>query len=84
MSSAYNPASNGAAERGVGQIIGLLEKIGRKNVLSQDDLNRLVFKLNSNITTGQGSALQRFFGRKIGTRVHEEAAGPCGLDSEEI
>ena len=51
-SSAYNPASNGAAERGVGQIKGLLEKIGRKNILSQDDLNKKVFKLNSNINLG--------------------------------
>ena len=67
LSSAYNPASNGAAERGVGQIKGLLEKIGRRSVLSQDDLNRLVFKLNSNMTAGQGSALQRFFGRNVGT-----------------
>ena len=67
LSSAYNPASNGSAERGVGQIKGLLERIGRKNVLSQDDLNRLVFKLNSNMTAGQGSALQRFFGRNVGT-----------------
>ena len=67
MSCAYNTASNGAAERGVGQIKGLLERIGRKSVLSQDDLNRLVFKLNSNVTAGQGSALQRFFGRNVGT-----------------
>ena len=67
LSSAYNPASNGSAERGVGQIKGLLERIGRKSVLSQDDLNRLVFKLNSNMTAGQGSALQRFFGRNVGT-----------------
>ena len=66
-SSAYNPASNGAAERGVGQIKGLLEKIGRRSILSQDDLNKIVFKLNSNITSNQGSALQRFFGRDVGT-----------------
>ena len=71
LSSAYNPASNGSAERGVGQIKGLLERIGRKNVLSQDDLNRLVFKLNSNMTAGQGSALQRFFGRNVGTYQRE-------------
>ena len=51
----------------MGQIKGLLERIGRKSVLSQDDLNRLVFKLNSNMTAGQGSALQRFFGRNVGT-----------------
>ena len=65
-SSAYNPSSNGAAERGVGQIKGLLERIGRKNVLTQDELNKLVFKLNSNINLG-GSALQRFFARDVAT-----------------
>ena len=67
MSSAYNPASNGSAERGVEQIKGLLERMGRKGVISQDELNRLVFKLNSHVTSGQGSALQRFFGRNVGT-----------------
>merc|ERR1712030_268530 len=66
-SSAYNPASNGAAERGVGQIKGLLEKLGRKSLLSQDSLNKLVFKLNSKVTSNQGSALQRFFGRDVST-----------------
>ena len=67
LSSAYNPASNGSAEKGVGQIKGLLERMGRKGVLSQDELNRLVFKLNSHVTSGQGSALQRFVGRNVGT-----------------
>ena len=57
LSSAYNPASNGSAERGVGQIKGLLERIGRKSVISQDDLNHLVFKLNSNVTAGQARVL---------------------------
>ena len=51
----------------MGQIKGLLEKLGRRSILSQDDLNKLVFKLNSNITSNQGSALQRFFGRHVGT-----------------
>ena len=41
--------------------------MGRKGVISQDELNRLVFKLNSHITSGQGSPLQRFFGRNVGT-----------------
>ena len=27
----------------------------------------LVFKLNSHVTSGQGSALERFFGRNMGT-----------------
>ena len=59
--------SNAATESGVGQIKGLLEKIGRKSILSQDYLNMLVFKLNSNVTSNQGSALMRFFGRDVGT-----------------
>ena len=67
LSSAYNPQSNGSAEKGVGQIKHLLEKMGRKSVLSQDQLNMLVFKINSHVTAGQGSALERFFGRNMGT-----------------
>ena len=43
-----------------------MEKIGRKNILTQDEINKLVFKLNSNINLG-GSALQRFFARDVGT-----------------
>ena len=31
--------------------------MGRKGAISQDELNRLVFKVNSHITPGQGSAL---------------------------
>ena len=65
-SSAYNPQSNGCAEKGVAQIKGLLEKIGKKEILTQDYLNKLVFKLNSNVNQG-GSALQKFFGRDVGT-----------------
>ena len=41
-SSAYNPPSNGCAEKGVGHIKGLLEKIGQKTILTQDELNKLV------------------------------------------
>ena len=67
LSSAYNPQSNGSAEKGVGQIKSLLEKMWRKKVLNQDELNGWVFKLNSLVTSGQGSALQRFFGRNVGT-----------------
>ena len=67
LSSAYNPQSNGSAEKGVGQIKNLLEKMGRKGVLNQDELNKLVFKLNSHVTSGQGSDLERFFGRNVGT-----------------
>ena len=49
LSVAFNSQSNGCAERGVGQIKNLLEKIGRKGVLNQDELNKLVFKLNSHV-----------------------------------
>ena len=41
--------------------------MGRKGVLNQDELNKMVFKLNSHVTSGQGSALERFFGRNVGT-----------------
>ena len=51
----------------MGQIKHLLEKMGRKSVLSQDQLNMLVFKINSHVTAGQGIALERFFGRSVGT-----------------
>ena len=67
VAAAYNSQSNGCAERGVGQIKNLLEKMGRKGVLNQDELNKMVFKLNSHVTSGQGSALERFFGRNVGT-----------------
>ena len=49
------PASNGAAERGVGQIKNVLEKLGKKSLLSQDFLNMIVFKINSHVTRNQGS-----------------------------
>ena len=64
-SSAYKPASIGAAERGVGQIKSLLEKLGKKGLLTQDYLNMIVFKINSHVTRNQGSALMRFFGREV-------------------
>ena len=68
-SSAYNPTSNGCAERGVGQIKIILEKLGKKSVLSQDFLNFIVFKMNSHISRTTGSALQRFFGREVQTYI---------------
>ena len=66
-SAAYNSQSNGAAERGVGQIKTLLQKMGRKGVMNQDELNKLVLKVNSHQTTGQSSVLERFFGRSVRT-----------------
>ena len=68
-SSAYNPTSNGCAERGVGQIKSVLEKLGKKNILSQEFLNFVVYKINSHISKDTGSALQRFFGRPVQTYI---------------
>ena len=68
-SSAYNPTSNGCAERGVGQIKSVLEKLGKKNILSQEFLNFVVYKINSHVSKDTGSALQRFFGRPMQTYI---------------
>ena len=35
--------------------------------MNQEELNKLVFKINSHQTSGQGSALERFFGRAVRT-----------------
>ena len=43
----------------------MVEKLGKKSVLTQDYLNMLVFKINSHVTRNQGSALMRFFGREV-------------------
>ena len=43
------------------------EKIGKKTLMNQDQLDMLVFKLNSHVTEGQGSPFERFFGRNVGT-----------------
>ena len=51
VSAAYNAQSNGAAKRGVVSIKALLTKMGKKGQLNQDELNKLVFKLNSHQTT---------------------------------
>ena len=51
----------------MGQIKTLLQKMGRKGGMNQDELNKLVLKINSHQTSGQGSALERFFGRSVRT-----------------
>ena len=56
VSAAYNPQSNGAAERGVASIKALLTKMGKKDQLSQDELDKIVFKLNAHQTAKEGSA----------------------------
>merc|ERR1712002_231878 len=68
-SSAYSPTSNGCAERGVGQIKSILEKLGKNNILSQEFLNFVCFKMNSHISKDTGSALQRFFGHPVQTYI---------------
>ena len=70
-SSAYSPTSNGCAERGVGQVKSVLEKLGKKNVLKQELLNEIVFKINSHVSKETGSALERFFGRTMKTYLPE-------------
>ena len=70
-SSAYSPTSNGCAERGVGQVKSVLEKLGKKSVLSQEFLNLVVYKINSHVAKETGSALQRFFGRSVQTYLPE-------------
>ena len=47
--------------------------MGRKGVISQDELNCLVLKLNSHITPGQGSALQRTYQLELVKRKIDHA-----------
>ena len=67
VSAAYNSQSNGAAERGVASIKSLLSKMGKKGMMNQEELNKLVFKINSHQTSKEGSALERFYGRNVRT-----------------
>ena len=46
VSAAYNPQSNGAAERVVASIKAVLTKMGRKGKLSQEEVDKMVFKIN--------------------------------------
>ena len=59
--------SNGAAEKGVGKIKTLWEKMGRKGVMNQRELNQLCFKINLHQSSNKGSPLERFFGRYVRT-----------------
>ena len=61
VSSAYNPQSNGAAERGVASIKAVLTKMGKKGQLTQEELDTIVFKLNGHQTAKEGSLLERFY-----------------------
>ena len=53
----------------MGQIKSVLEKLGKKNILSQEFLNFVVYKINSHVSKETGSALQRFFGRPVQTYI---------------
>merc|ERR1712030_92419 len=64
-----SPSSNGMGERGVGQIKQVLEKISRKNILSQEFINFICYKINSNVNKETGSAIERFFGRHVQTYI---------------
>ena len=64
--SAYNPESNGHAERGVRQIKDVLKKAKRKP--SAQELREMVFNINNHVQRGDaGSAAQRFFRRGVRT-----------------
>ena len=67
ISSAYNSQTNEAAEKGVGQMKTLLDKLGRKGVMNQRELNQLCFKIKSHQSSKEGSPLERFFGRYVRT-----------------
>ena len=71
VSSAYNAQNNGAAEKGVQQIKSLLTKLGKKSKIEEDELEEIVFRINSHVQPGEGSALDRFFIRSIRTYVPE-------------
>ena len=71
VSSAYNAQSNGAAEKGVQQIKSLLTKLGKKSKIEEDELEEIVFRINSHVQPGEGSALDRFFIRSIKTYIPE-------------
>merc|ERR1712002_359199 len=68
-SSAYNPTSNGCAERGVQQIKSVLERVGKKNILSQEFLNFICYKINSHVSRETVSAIERFVGRPVQTYI---------------
>ena len=59
-SSAYNPSSNGLAERGVRQLKDVLKKVRKP---SGEKLRELIFDINNHIQPDCGSASERFFRR---------------------
>ena len=59
-SSAYNPQSNGLAERGVRSIKDVLKK---RPGTSRQQLKEIVFNINEHIQPNCGSASQRFLKR---------------------
>ena len=64
--SAYNPESNGLAERCVQQIKDVLKKAKKKP--SAQELREMLFNINNHVQRGEeGSAAQRFFRRGVRT-----------------
>ena len=52
-------------------IKAVLTKMGKKGQLTQDELDKIVFKLNAHQTAKEGSALERFYMRPIKTYLPE-------------
>ena len=65
-SSAYNPESNGLAERGVKQIKDVLKKIKKP---TKEKLLEVVFDVNNHVQNDSGSASERFFKRGPRTKL---------------
>merc|ERR1712105_199505 len=43
--------------------------VGKKNILSQEFLNFICYKINSHVSRETGSAIERFFGRPVQTYI---------------
>ena len=59
-SSAYNPSSNGLAERGVRQLKDVLKKVTKP---SAEQLREIIYNINNHVQPNCGSASERFFRR---------------------
>ena len=65
--SAYNPTSNGLAERGVRQIEDVIKMSKKKPSVSE--LREYVFSINNHEQVQGGSAAQRFFRRGVKSKL---------------
>ena len=59
-SSAYNPSSNGLAERGVRQLKDVLKKVAKP---STEQLREIILNINNHVQPNCGTASERFFRR---------------------